>query len=258
MTARYAVYFVPGDSSPLAKFGREVFGRTATAESVEKPVDDHPNRFLLTRNPAHYGFHATLQAPFELALDQSLASLEQAVAIVAETTSPVALSGLVPQRTGENLSLCLPTPIPALQQLAGRCVVELNSFRKPLDSIDLKRRRRAVQSKRQKHSLEHYGYAKVFDDFLFHMTLTRSPTDFCSNTCSNIGGINPTDMTRCCQHAETTQVPSDQSLFLWLLKLFADQVTDTPVLDRLTICYQESRSAPFVRLSEWTFGAAGD
>lgn len=250
MTARYAVYFVPADSSPLAKFGHGVFGRTATGEPLKNLLDDHPDRFSLTRNPAHYGFHATLQAPFELALDQSLTSLEQAVAALTETMSPVSLTGLVPQRTGDNLSLCLPQPIPSLQQLAGRCVLELNSFRKPLGRNDLMRRKKAVRSNRQEHALEHFGYAKVLDDFLFHMTLTRSPAVVCTSKL----GINSTDTARSRQHTETAEVPADQSLFLWLSRLFASQVTDTPVLDRLSICHQKSRSAPFVRLSEWKFG----
>ncbi|MEE9320456.1 MAG: DUF1045 domain-containing protein [Granulosicoccus sp.] len=249
MTGRYAVYFVPADSSPLAKFGCSVFGRTATGEPVDSPSDDHPDRLLLTRKPALYGFHATLQAPFELAPDQSLASLELAVAALAKTLSSISLTGLAPQRTSDNISLYLPHSIPALQQLASRCVVELNPYRKPLSRDDQTRRHKSVQSERQKCSLERYGYAKVLDDFQFHMTLTRTPSGICSEKQT----MNSAVITLAHQNKAFSDVPADQGLLQWLSRLYASRVSDSPILDRISICHQESRSAPFVRLSEWHF-----
>jgi hypothetical protein len=247
------VYFVPADSSLLAEFGCSVFGRTATAQPVENPVDDHPDRFLLTRKPALYGFHATLQAPFELAADQSLVSLEQAVAALAETFPSVSLAGLAPQRTGDFISLCLPHSIPSLQQLASRCVVELNPYRKPLSRDDLARRQKAVQSDRQKYSLERYGYARVLDDFQFHMTLTGT----LAKVCTEKQGMNSAVMTPTLQNKASANVPADQGLLLWLSRLYASRVADTPLLDRISICHQATRTAPFVRLSEWSFDKTG-
>ena len=67
---RYAIYFTPPPSSPLAQFGASVLGY----DCFERTEVAHPHTKALngktfsrvTTDPRKYGFHATLVAPFHL------------------------------------------------------------------------------------------------------------------------------------------------------------------------------------------------
>ena len=80
MSARYALYFSPVTNSPLASFGAVSLGRTATTPRPDNVGSPHPDKarwLSLTQSPAHYGFHATLKAPFELRPGTSIEGLTQ-------------------------------------------------------------------------------------------------------------------------------------------------------------------------------------
>jgi len=73
VTGRYAIYFTPDDSSELGLFGATVLRRRSEDAgdwlNPELPVDFPQSSDWAERikKPAHYGFHATMKAPFELA-----------------------------------------------------------------------------------------------------------------------------------------------------------------------------------------------
>jgi len=103
MTARYAIYFAPPPGSELEAFGRHVIGRDHITGVEVEPLDiaglsrDELRR--ITKSARHYGFHATLKAPFVLRdgrredeLHQSLESF--AAERMAFETPPLRISTL--------------------------------------------------------------------------------------------------------------------------------------------------------------------
>ena len=57
------------------------------------------------------------------------------------------------------------------------CVVGLDGFRAPLSDFDLNRRLHAGINPRHESQLREFGYPYIFDDFRFHMTLTKRIPD---------------------------------------------------------------------------------
>jgi hypothetical protein len=66
---RYAIYFTPDPESPLARFGAGVIGYDSDGghDVTRIPLDavSPAEVVAATQAPRHYGFHATLVAPFE-------------------------------------------------------------------------------------------------------------------------------------------------------------------------------------------------
>ncbi|MFN3671046.1 MAG: DUF1045 domain-containing protein [Bosea sp. (in: a-proteobacteria)] len=179
---RYALYYAPPAETALWRFGSAVLGYDAvTAEDIAFAVPqacDPAAWAELTAEPRRYGFHATLKAPFELALGRSEAQLRAFSHNLAASLNPVALTGLSVSALGSFIALTPSQPSAALQQMAYQIVQAFEPFRAPLGSEDLARRLRAPLTPAQRAYLEAYGYPYVGDAFRFHMTLTGSlPAD---------------------------------------------------------------------------------
>jgi hypothetical protein len=85
---RYAVYWVPGRSDALMRFGTAWMGWCA--EAGETRPQDAEARFpsrdsSLTRDVSRHGFHGVIRPPFRLAAGRSLWSIERALQALAET-----------------------------------------------------------------------------------------------------------------------------------------------------------------------------
>jgi len=178
MTAqpRFALYFTPPPQSPLARFGAEVIGYDcdAGAPVTRRKLDGiaEPDAAAATAQPARYGFHGTLVAPFELAPGRSATELEDALAAFARDHAPVSLGHLKVAAIGSFTALVPAGPQDAVRTLAGDCVTAFNNFRAPLSPRDRERRLASRLSPRQIELLERWGYPYVFSEFRFHMTLT--------------------------------------------------------------------------------------
>lgn len=153
MYKRYAVYHCP--EGALGAFGAEWLGS---------------GRALVER-PARYGFHATLKAPFALAEGQSEGGLAGAVKALATGLAPVTVE-LELARLGGFYALVPKGEQGALRALAGACMLELESFRAPMDAAILAEKIAAARTEQQTDNLKRWGYAHVLDDFRFHLTLT--------------------------------------------------------------------------------------
>ncbi|WP_204115333.1 DUF1045 domain-containing protein [Shimia biformata] len=173
---RYAVYAAPAPG-PLSQFaaawlGWDAVGATDLAHpdipGLPAPVTE------LTARPRKYGFHGTLKPPFRLATGQSADALQQAVATLAASLSPVVLDGLELRRLGGFLALVPEGDTSALSTLAARCVAELDPFRAPASNGELDRRRGKGLTPPQEANLIRWGYPYVMDEFRFHLTLTGS------------------------------------------------------------------------------------
>lgn len=178
---RYAVYFALPRNSRLWLAAQSWLGRDCeSGAALERP---HLEGWTaaeadeVTSSPRHYGFHATLKAPFELTAGKTLADLQEAArrfgaAQPAFTAPPLKVSAI-----GPFLALTLSDPCPALQALAAAAVTELDNLRAPLSEADLARRLQSDLSERQRELLLAWGYPYVLEEFRFHMTLTGPIAD---------------------------------------------------------------------------------
>jgi putative phosphonate metabolism protein len=178
MTAqtRFALYFTPPPGSALARFGAGVLGYDcdAGAPVARRKLDgiDAAEAAAATADPARYGFHGTLMAPFAPAPGRSLDELEAALAAFVRGRAPVPLGRLKVAGIGAFTALVPAGPEDAVRTFAGDCVTAFDGFRAPLSAHDRERRLAARLSPRQVELLDRWGYPYVFSEFRFHMTLT--------------------------------------------------------------------------------------
>lgn len=228
MTARFAIYFAPDDDSPLGVFGATVLRRKAHCPqewiNASPPVEFHDTKVWqnTVQKPAHYGFHATIKAPFELAAGISADDLKASLERFCASQSSILLSGLAPSRTCRYDALAFDQQPAAVKILAGSCVEAFEPFRAPLTSVDEDRRKSVGLNQQQLHYLGEYGYPYIFDEFNFHMTLSGAK-------------------------------PDNNAYLRWLTALYESLVTEPPLLDRLCLFKQDTRQAPFIRISEFKF-----
>ena len=175
---RYALYFAPRPETALAQFGARWLGwhleRGEAVEATETAGLAAGVHDAVTAEPRHYGFHATLKAPFRLAEGATEHDLVGAAARFAAERAPLATA---PLRFGPLASFLAFTPSewsPRLHDLAAECVTAFDGFRAPPTDAELARRRRAGLSAAQEMLLARWGYPYVMGEFRFHMTLTGS------------------------------------------------------------------------------------
>lgn len=221
MSARYALYFSPVTNTPLAAFGAAALGRSATQPRLSNGGSPHPDKarwLALTESPAHYGFHATLKAPFELRSGMSIEALVRELKQFTSELSPIPLEELAPRQLSGFAALTLASQPAALRILAQKAVEAFEPYRHPLSDADIRRRKQQSLTERQTQLLEQFGYPYVDDEFRFHMTLT--------------GRLNE----------------QDGDYVEWLKTLYHQFVTSPPMLDQIAIYSQVDRQSPFVKM----------
>lgn len=173
---RFAIYFTPPRGEPLERFGAAALAYDAyTGDAVARaglPGIDDEALDAVTAEPRHYGFHATLKAPFRLRQGCTPAALADAVRGLAASQAAVAVGRLEPVLLGSFVALVPAVPPRRLDLLAAECVTSLDGFRAALDDAERQRRKRAGLTPRQSALLERWGYPYVFEEFRFHMSLT--------------------------------------------------------------------------------------
>lgn len=172
--SRYAVYFVPGADTPLYRFGAAVLGYDSYCGAHSPLIEgaDAGRWPAYVREPAVYGFHATMKAPVYLANGKDEAAFVVAVMEFAAHQPAVAVGELVPRELGAFIALVPKAPCPGLDRLAQACVRDLDRYRAAMSEHEQARRLTPGLSDRQIENLVRWGYPYVFDDFRFHMTLT--------------------------------------------------------------------------------------
>lgn len=173
---RHAIYFTPDPHGLLHRLGSQWLGRDAVNW---KTISEQPDARLagLTTEARRYGFHGTLKPPFRLKEGTTFSALEVATRRIS--SQHVAFSaGLLGLKIIDGfLALAPETENEALDHLAADCVRHLDDFRRPADDAEIARRRAAGLTDRQDAHLLRWGYPYVFDDFRFHMTLSRKLSD---------------------------------------------------------------------------------
>ena len=178
---RYAIYYAPPANSGLWDLAQHWLGRDCEsgAALLRPPLED-PDAAAIdaaaldaaTTSPRHYGFHATLKAPFRLAAGTSLRDLHDTLAVFAARQAPFEAPPLAVRALGPFLALVLSEPSESMHRLAAAAVEAFEPLRAPLDEGDLQRRLRSGLTERQETLLRQWGYPYVMEEFRFHMTLT--------------------------------------------------------------------------------------
>lgn len=173
--ARLALYWAPDLDDPLHARGSAWLGRDAeTGAALQQPALPGLDIAELTADPRGYGLHATLKPPFRLAV--SWAEAMAAAEALAARTAPFDLPPLSVQDLHDFLALRETAPCPALHALADDCVETLDACRATPGEAELARRRKSGLSPRQETLLARWGYPYVFEEWRFHVTLTRRLT----------------------------------------------------------------------------------
>ena len=167
---RAAVYATPAPDSALARLAAAWLGRDAFSGVPTRPAD--AARDPQVAEPARYGFHATLRAPFRPAPGVDLAALSDRLGALCAGRSAPVVDRLVLERLGDFFALVPAAPVPDIAALEGEVLDAFEPFRAPLTSDERTRRRPERLTERQRRSLDRWGYPFVRDDFRFHMTLT--------------------------------------------------------------------------------------
>lgn len=173
---RVAVYWAPRIDDPLHALGSRWLGRDAeTGATLPQPRLAGLDLAELTADARRYGLHATLKPPFRLATDWH-AFRADAMALAARTR-PFALPALTLAEHHGFLALVESARSPDLRALCDACVERLDAHRAPPDEAEIARRRPERMTERQRANLQRWGYHYVFEEWWFHVTLSRRLTE---------------------------------------------------------------------------------
>ena len=173
---RYALYLAPDPDTALGRFCNAwLGGRPDTDERLDRPEIDglHAEDIeAFTREPARYGFHATLKPPFRLTDGTDRQALDLALQEFAANQAQIVMPELQLSTIGRFLALTPAKVCSEADHLAELCVRNFDRYRAPLSAEERTRRLRSDLTQKQLSHLEDWGYPYVFDEFRFHMTLT--------------------------------------------------------------------------------------
>ena len=173
---RYALYFTPPKDDPLTRVASDWLGRDAFTGNTSTPaaIDgiDTDDQLRLIADPARYGFHATLKAPFELAASVRADEFIEAVEDFARAQKVFDIPELVLGQLGPFFALVPNAVYPTLQSFAASVVRSFEPYRAALSDADIARRKPETMSAVHRANLTRWGYPHVMDEFRFHMTLT--------------------------------------------------------------------------------------
>lgn len=177
MSARYAVYALPGALSPhpVRALAEAWLGRTVDGRFVAPAVPRGWTRAevdAITVDARRYGAHVTLKAPFRLADGVRTADLDTRVSDFARRTAPVTMPSVELRRLGSFFALVPGAPAPRLHALADAVVRTFDDLRAPLTDAERSRRRPERLIARQRELLDTWGYPYVLDELRAHLTLT--------------------------------------------------------------------------------------
>ncbi len=173
---RYALYYAPRPGEGLAVVASQWLGRdpeSGQARALRSVPGFAAERLAeIIAEPRLYGFHGTLKPPIALAEGVYERDFLDAVGKFAAAAHGFTVPALELVELSGFLALVPAARSEALHDLADRCVVAFDEFRRPADEAELARRRRAHLSPRQDELLVRWGYPYVLEQWRFHLTLT--------------------------------------------------------------------------------------
>jgi len=230
--ARYAVYYALPRDCGTWRLAQSWLGRDCeSGAALPQPTLDGWTEAEIAaaiESPRHYGFHATLKAPFRLAADTTPAALRDRLAAFAARQRRFQAPPLKVSAIGPFLALTLSAPSAEMTCLAEAAVRDLDPLRAPLTEKDLQRRLGKGLTPRQEDLLRRWGYPYVLEEFRFHMTLT--------------GPLSEPDLRERLQTALTA--------------LFRPELTQPVPVEEICLYSQETQEAPFRLVDRFGFGAS--
>ena len=184
--ARYALYYAPRPEEPLAAAAAQWLGWNpdgGRGRPLPASSGLDPQRLSeIIAEPRRYGFHGTLKPPMRLIDEVSEADFLAAVGRFAATERAFTAAPLMLKSISDFLALVPAGRSTELQDLADRCVVEFDEYRRPAGEEELARRRLNGLSPRQDELLLRWGYPYVLEEWRFHLTLTGRLPDEAERT----------------------------------------------------------------------------
>jgi len=181
MSERYALYYAPRAEEGLAVAAGQWLGITPEGgrprQRPAAPGFSSDRLAEITAEPRGYGFHGTLKAPIVLNDDATERDFVDAVGRFAAGQRAVVVPAIMLAEIGGFLALVPGERCAELQDLADRCVIEFDEFRRPADAAEVARRRGAGLSPRQDALLMRWGYPYVLEEWRFHLTLSGRIAD---------------------------------------------------------------------------------
>ena len=167
---RAAIYFTPPAGAALTRAAALWLGRDAFVGDATRPPDAALDPIVA--EPARYGFHATMRAPFRIAEGFDLADVDERLARFAASRPKVTLPEMALRQLGPFFALVPTAPSEKLAALEADLLEAFDALRAPLTPAEIARRKPDRLSQRQRAQLDRWGYPHVLEDFRFHMTLT--------------------------------------------------------------------------------------
>ncbi|KQT52790.1 MULTISPECIES: DUF1045 domain-containing protein [unclassified Aureimonas] len=169
---RVAIYATPPAGAALTRAAALWLGRDAFSGEPTREPD--PAIDPLVAEPARYGFHATMRAPFRIADGFDLEDVDARLADFCASRPAVTLPAIELSAIGSFFALVPSAPSAPLADLEAALIEAFEPYRAGLTEAEIARRRPDRLSERQRAHLDAYGYPYVLEDFRFHMTLTGS------------------------------------------------------------------------------------
>jgi len=178
---RHAIYFVPPPDDQLGRIatqwlGRDVFTGTASPNPAVGGLTSAEVAFQ-TAAARRYGFHATMKAPFRLAMGKGHSDLVSAFLDFCADETGFSVPRMKVSRIGRFFALVPARPSPEIDALACKAVLAFDRFRAPMSEAEMARRQPGSLTVAQLRNLYRWGYPHVLDTFRFHMTLTGPVPD---------------------------------------------------------------------------------
>ncbi|WP_051257710.1 DUF1045 domain-containing protein [Desulfovibrio cuneatus] len=182
MEYRYAIYYIPKHETPLYSRGAALLGYDVYTghqlPSIKAALPRPLAEDALTQEPARYGLHATVVAPFFIAslteeelLAEAAAFCLRASSVVLPHVQLVMHRGFFALRPAQ-VSARERTAYAQLMQLAALAVRFFHPLQAPLEEVELRRRGGHSLTPRQQANLTRWNYPYVLDEYEFHITLT--------------------------------------------------------------------------------------
>ena len=189
---RVAIYFLPKKNSSLENFGKNLLGRDINKK--KKISLTRRQKYFISRGftffdelkdyceqPAKYGFHATLKAPFRLKRNVKTKNFYDVISHIAAQHSRFKIKGLKIVYSKKFTFITSRKPNKLLRNLENDLVKHLDTFRAELNKTEIKKRIPDSLTFKQNKYLKEWGYPFVFDQFKFHMTLMNQNNNKLSN-----------------------------------------------------------------------------
>jgi hypothetical protein len=214
LSQRFAIYYAPPPESELEQLAANWLWA--------------PDLLPHTGSARRYGFHATIKAPMLLKSGATLTTLSAALGTWCRRQAPVSAGRLELRQIDGFLAIVCASQPQELTDFAARVVEDFDPLRAPLSAAERKTRLAAPLTDRQIKLVDLYGYPYVFEQFLFHMTLT--------DRLSPALGTTLTGEAR---------------------KTFAAVLTAPLTIDRLVIFREPEPGAPFERCGDFVLEGRG-